>query len=82
MSHLFHRTMLALESNLNCGLIASDLDLDNGLLSLSTEDSQLIIYAVQEHYSQVPLFDPAQTGTKRVSHVALIVRVVKSEKLP
>jgi hypothetical protein len=77
MSNLFHQTMVNLERSLTCELIASEIDLVQGIKAIATPDQEILAYASQHRFSHVPLRDEKVWGEKvgrrtAITHVAIV----------
>lgn len=69
---LFHRTMTAPERALTCELIASDVDLQEGIRPLSAPDDDILGLAMHHRYSRVPLRDDNPERKVEMTHVAIV----------
>lgn len=72
MNSLFHTTMAQLERSLTCELIASQIDLVNGVKLSSVGDEEILEFATQYQYSRVPLRDECCVEATSITHVAVI----------
>lgn len=72
MNSLFHTTMIQLERSLTCELIASEIDLANGVKLSSAGDEEILEFATQYQYSRVPLRDECCAEATSITHVAVI----------
>ncbi len=55
MESLYSRTIEALEKSLNCAMIASEIDVAEGVFRADEPPSTVRRFAISHHYSQVPL---------------------------
>jgi len=72
MSDLYHETMSALEQSLHCGLIASSLDFDHGVMQVDVTEDQILRYALLNDFSRIPLYSTEHDGEKVVTDVAIV----------
>ncbi len=72
MDDLYHQTMTALEQSLHCRLIASELDLDRGVLVRDASDQQILALAQASSFSRVPLGTLDDQSDWTITHVALV----------
>lgn len=72
MDPLFHNTMLALERDLQCWLIASDLVPDEGVFPLETPEHVILAHAAEKGYSRIALSVRGNGSDTLITHVALM----------
>ena len=72
MITLYHLTMRALERDLHCGLIASKVDFDDGVMQVDADEDQILQYALLNGFSRIPLFSREEDGEKIVTDVAIV----------
>lgn len=57
---IYHNTMTALEKSLTVGLIATDLQEGFGLYPETLPENELVTFGLENRFSCIPLFKPAQ----------------------
>ena len=71
MNKLYHQTMRALARSLHCGLIASELDFDHGVMQVDVDDDHILQYALPNGFSRIPLYSREEDREKIVTDVAI-----------
>lgn len=75
MRSLYHSTRAALEAQLTCSLIASEVDFRSGVLSTLDDNEQILEYARANQFTRVLLSDlsiQSKDKERQVTHVAII----------
>lgn len=72
MDSIFHATMLALERDLQCRLIASDLVLGEGLFSSCTSEQEILTHACERGYSRIALHEEDGGSDPRITRLVLV----------
>ena len=62
--------MTALERSLTCGLLASEIDMVNGVLHTGVDDSAILDFALENKFSHIPLADSIDNDSYAISHYA------------